>query len=132
MKNHVSHFEIYADDPNALVHFYGTLFEWQFEPPMGPDGYRIVRTVDTDPTTGRPREVGGINGGILKRAEKNGPRVINYITVQSLDLSIDKAQSLGAKLEKKRTAVPSMGWYAILTDPQGNPFALWQSDSNAK
>jgi len=28
--------------------------------------------------------------------------------------------------------VPGMGWFAMLIDPQGNPFALWQSDSNAK
>jgi predicted enzyme related to lactoylglutathione lyase len=25
-----------------------------------------------------------------------------------------------------------MGWYAILADPQGNPFALWQPDAAAK
>ncbi|HVX97451.1 MAG TPA: VOC family protein [Polyangia bacterium] len=131
MKNHVSHFEIYADDPDALVRFYSALFDWKIELPMGPDDYRLVRTVDTDPTNGRPREVGGINGGILKRSQKNGPRVIHYITVDELDGAVDKAQSLGARLEKKRTAVPRMGWYALLTDPQGNPFALWQTDSNA-
>jgi len=28
--------------------------------------------------------------------------------------------------------VPGMGWFAMLIDPQGNHFALWQSDSNAK
>jgi len=28
--------------------------------------------------------------------------------------------------------VPGMGWFAMLIDPQGNPFAMWQSDSNAK
>jgi predicted enzyme related to lactoylglutathione lyase len=27
--------------------------------------------------------------------------------------------------------VPSMGWYAVCTDPQGNDFGLWQNDSNA-
>jgi predicted enzyme related to lactoylglutathione lyase len=25
-----------------------------------------------------------------------------------------------------------MGWFSILSDPQGNPFAMWQTDSAAK
>jgi predicted enzyme related to lactoylglutathione lyase len=25
-----------------------------------------------------------------------------------------------------------MGWFAMLTDPQGNMFALWQTDPDAK
>jgi len=24
-----------------------------------------------------------------------------------------------------------MGWFAILSDPEGNPFALWQTDKAA-
>jgi hypothetical protein len=32
---------------------------------------------------------------------------------------------------KPKTAVPNMGWFAMLTDPQGNGFAMWQSDSKA-
>jgi predicted enzyme related to lactoylglutathione lyase len=33
---------------------------------------------------------------------------------------------------KGKAPVPGMGWFAMLVDPQGNPFALWQSDKNAK
>jgi uncharacterized protein len=32
---------------------------------------------------------------------------------------------------KEKAAVPGMGWFAILSDPEGNPFALWQSDKTA-
>jgi len=27
--------------------------------------------------------------------------------------------------------VPAMGWFAQLTDPEGNAFAIWETDSNA-
>ena len=131
MKNHLSHFEIYADDPDALAGFYGKLFDWKIEAPPGMGGYLLVRTIDVD-AKGRAAQPGGINGGIVKRPDKNAPRVINYITVESVDGAIERAQGLGAKLHKAKAPVPGMGWYAILSDPQGNPFALWQADAAAK
>jgi predicted enzyme related to lactoylglutathione lyase len=27
--------------------------------------------------------------------------------------------------------VPKVGWYAVVADPEGNIFALWQHDRNA-
>jgi len=33
---------------------------------------------------------------------------------------------------KEKSPVPGMGWFAMLIDPQGTPFAIWQSDSGAK
>jgi predicted enzyme related to lactoylglutathione lyase len=130
VKNNLIHFEIYADDPAALGKFYSSLFEWKIEAPPSMDGYLTVRTVEVD-AQGRP-ESPGINGGILKRPDKNAPRVINYVNVASVDAAVERAQGLGAKLHKNRSPVAGMGWYAILSDPQGNPFAVWQTDSSAK
>jgi uncharacterized protein len=132
-KNSVAHFEIYADDPDKLQQFYTSLFDWTIErmPVPGMD-YRLIKTVDTD-AKGMPTQTGGINGGLMKRpAGYEGKAYVNYVNVESLDASVDRAQQLGAKLMKGRAAVPGMGWFAMLVDPQGNPFALWQSDSNAK
>jgi predicted enzyme related to lactoylglutathione lyase len=36
-KNSVAHFEIYADDPDALGKFYTSLFDWTIEPMAGMD-----------------------------------------------------------------------------------------------
>ncbi len=130
-KNSVAHFEIYADDPDALGKFYTSLFDWMIEPMAGMD-YRLIRTVDTD-AKGMPSQAGGINGGMMKRpAGYEGRAWINYVNVESLDASVDRAQKLGAKVMKGKSPVPGMGWFAMLIDPQGNPFAMWQSDSNAK
>ena len=41
-KNSVAHFEIYADDPDALGKFYTSLFDWTIEPMAGMD-YRLIR-----------------------------------------------------------------------------------------
>lgn len=130
-KNSVVHFEIYADDPDKLGQFYTSLFDWTLEPMPGMD-YRLIKTVETD-AKGRPSQAGGINAGILKRpAGSEGRAWINYVNVESLEAAIGRAQKLGATVMKGKSSVPGMGWFAMLTDPQGNPFAIWQSDPNAK
>ncbi len=129
-KNPVVHFEIYADNPEKLAQFYSSLFDWSFEPVPGMD-YRMVKTAETDAKgmTTQP----GINGGLVKRPagyDVNAP--VNYVNVDSLDASVKRAQDLGAKVTKDRTAVPGMGWFTMLIDPQGNHFAMWQQDAGAK
>jgi predicted enzyme related to lactoylglutathione lyase len=129
-KNSVSHFEIYADDPGKLQTFYSSLFDWTFEAVPSMD-YTLVKTVETaDAGLTQP---GGINGGMVKRPEGFDARApVNYVNVESLDTSVTKAQQLGARVTKPKAAVPGMGWFAMLTDPQGNHFAMWQMDKNAK
>jgi predicted enzyme related to lactoylglutathione lyase len=130
-KNSVAHFEIYADDPDTLGQFYKNLFDWNIDPIPGMD-YHWIKTVDTD-AKGAPTQPGGINGGMMKRPEGyNGHAWINYVSVDSLDAYVDHAQKLGAKVMKSKTPVPGMGWFAMLVDPQGNEFALWQTDSSAQ
>lgn len=130
-KNAVAHFEIYADDPDALAKFYTNLFDWKIEPVPGMD-YRMVHTTDTD-AQGHPTSAGGINGGIAKRPagyEMNG--AANYVTVESIEATVDKAKKLGARVTREKMAVPGMGWFAMFMDPQGNHFAIWKADRNAK
>ena len=130
-KNPVVHFEIYADDPDKLVRFYTSLFDWTSESIPGMD-YRLIKTVDTD-AKGMPSQAGGINGGIMKRPEGyEGHSWINYVHVESLEAAIDRAKKLGATVMKGKTPVPGMGWFAMLTDPQESPFALWEMDPEAK
>ena len=130
-KNSVVHFEIYSDDPDRLGQFYTSLFDWSIEEMPAMD-YGWIKTAETD-AKGMPTEPGRINGGILKRPEGyNGPAWVNYVSVESIDAHVERAKNLGAKLMKGKTPVPGMGWFAFLNDPQGNTFALWQSDSKAK
>ena len=42
-----------------------------------------------------------------------------------------KAEGLGAKILMPKRPVPEMGWFAQLTDPEGNIFAIWQTDPKA-
>jgi predicted enzyme related to lactoylglutathione lyase len=126
----VVHFEIPADDPDKLSRFYGDLFGWQIQKvPMENGEYHMASTVETD-EQGMPTQAGAINGGIYKRQSPE-QRPVNYVNVESVDEYVRKATDLGAHLLLGKTPVPGMGYLAQLTDPQGNPFGVWQTDPNA-
>jgi predicted enzyme related to lactoylglutathione lyase len=129
-RNQVAHFEIYGDDPGKLTQFYTSLFDWKAEPV--PDmSYTLIKTVETD-AKGTPTQPGGINGGLMKRPAPELRGFINYVNVESVDGALERAQKLGAKVMRSRSPVPGMGWFAMLLDPQGNPFAVWENDPKAK
>jgi len=56
---------------------------------------------------------------------------VHYVNVDSLDQAVARVQQLGGAVLRPKTAVPKTAWYAVLADPQGNIFAVWQPDSNA-
>jgi len=130
-KNNVAHFEIYANDPRKLGQFYTSLFDWQLEPMAGMN-YTHVKTVDTDKDN-HPTTPGGINGGLMERPQGFTPKAwVSYVNVASVDDTVAHAKTLGAHVSKPKSAVPGMGWFAMLTDPEGNEFAVWQPDKQAK
>jgi uncharacterized protein len=131
-KNSVAHFEIYADDPDTLAKFYTSLFDWKIETVPGMD-YRMVQTTDTDAEGHPTSAAGAINGGIARRPagyQMNG--AANYVMVDSIEGTVEKAKKLGARVTRDKMPVPGMGWFAMFIDPQGNHFAIWKADPNAK
>src|SRR5262245_4383393 len=129
VKHGVVHFEIYGEDPDTLAIFYSRLFGWTIEAVPGMD-YRFIKTVDTD-AKGMPTVPGSINGGLMTRPVPDARFWVSYVNVESVEASLRQARELGATVARGKSAVPGMGWFAIITDPQGNPFGLWQADANA-
>jgi predicted enzyme related to lactoylglutathione lyase len=121
----VTHFEIHASRPQALIDFYGALFDWKFH--GGPDYWQI------DTGAGDPP---GLNGGLIPRrgpAALDGQAVnafICTIDVEALDGSLAKALSLGASLALPKMTVPGVGWLAYVKDPDANLLGLMQRDAS--
>jgi uncharacterized protein len=128
----VVHFEIPADDPEKLVGFYKQLFGWEVDK-MDMEGmpYWSIRTGPMDETTMMPKEPGYIGGGMAKRISPQ-QHAVNYVNVEDVNQYVQKAQSLGAQVSQPRMAVPGMGYFAHLVDPEGNTFGVWQNDMGAK
>jgi predicted enzyme related to lactoylglutathione lyase len=118
----VTHFEIYAEEPVKLADFYRGLFGWPLDKVMGVDYWRI----QTGPT-----DASGFDGGLTYRPIPGLRSWVHYVNVESLDEAVAKAQHLGAEVLRPKTAVPKTAWYALLADPEGNVFAIWQADPTA-
>ena len=130
MSHGVVHFEIPATDPEKLSQFYTSLFGWKIEKmPMEGMDYYVTSTVETD-EQGMPKEPGAINGGISPRMSPD-QKPANYVNVESVEEYAGKAKELGATLVMDKMPVPGMGWFAMLIDPEGNTFGLWQNDTSA-
>ena len=128
MDHTVVHFEIPADDPERAVRFYRELFGWEIKHMGGPMDYWLLETVPTD-GEGMPIRQ-GVNGGLMRRMMP-GQVPVNYIAVDDVDEFARKAERLGAKVIVPKMPVPGMGWFAQLTDTEGNIFAIWQHDMAA-
>jgi uncharacterized protein len=115
--NRVVHFEIPADQPEALTKFYHEVFGWEFRkaPIPGPE-YWLADTGTDGP---------GINGAVMQRQDPQQPWM-NYVQIPSIDATIAKAKSLGAEVALPKTAVPGVGAFAAIKDPQGNICGLWE------
>jgi predicted enzyme related to lactoylglutathione lyase len=118
--NRVVHFEIPANQPEALTKFYGELFGWKFQkaPIPGPE-YWLADTGSEGP---------GINGAVMQRQHPQQPWM-NYVDVASIDDTIAAATKLGAQIALPKTSVPGVGAYAAIIDPQGNICGLWEQSS---
>jgi predicted enzyme related to lactoylglutathione lyase len=127
--NPVAHFEIYGDNPTKLGDFYKKVFGWNIEAVPGME-YWMIRTVNTN-EKGAPTEPGGINGGLMKRPNPDARSWLNYVTVASLDAAVKQVQGAGGQVMRPKSAVPKMGWFAIVADPEMNVFGIWQDDPNA-
>jgi predicted enzyme related to lactoylglutathione lyase len=123
MTTAVTHFEIYAEQPAALADFYRDLFGWRVEQAPGVDYWRIETAPGAAPGAAK-----GIGGGLLFRPIP-GPRSwVHYLHVPSLEQTVERLVALGGAVVRPKSAVPKTAWYAVVSDPQGNIFALWQAD----
>lgn len=114
--NHIlCHFEIPADDVEALADFYRQLFGWSIEPLGEHPGYLAIRT-GPEPAVG---------GGMMARQHPQH-QPTNYILVEDVETYLAKAVTLGAVALMPRTEIPGIGTFALIADPSGNCLGLFQ------
>ncbi len=119
MLNTVCFFEVPVDDFDSAQRFYGELFKWTFEKIPGPFRYYKINMGSA-----------AIKGGMTARQDPQHTPV-NYVQVDSVQESLEKAQRLGAQVVVPRRSVPGTGWFAVILDPNGNRIGMWQEDSSA-
>jgi uncharacterized protein len=121
--NKVVHFEIPYDDRERAGKFYEGVFGWQLKdvPNMN---YTMARTSEVDEDN-MPKEKGVINGGLWKREGVGAPIVV--IDVPSIDDHLQKIEQAGGKVVMPKAVVGEMGYYARVSDTEGNVIGIWEN-----
>jgi predicted enzyme related to lactoylglutathione lyase len=69
----------------------------------------------------------GVNGGLYCKKDAQDPanaQQMNYIWVESVDEYSKKIEKLGGKIKVPKMEIPSLRWWALGLDPEGNIFGL--------
>jgi uncharacterized protein len=107
-------------DVEAARHFYAAVLGWSYvggDPAFG--GYLIGQTKGLD--------AGGIGPAMDPSAP---PRWTTYFAADDADATATKVAAAGGSIVAAPMDVGPMGRLAIATDPQGQPFGLWQAGQN--
>jgi predicted enzyme related to lactoylglutathione lyase len=110
-------------DPDAARSFYGGLFGWEFEdamPPGSPAKYFVARIRGGDVAA-----VGSIPEGLPATAMWN-----TYIWVDDAEETAAKARAAGGGVAMPPFDVMEAGRMAVLTDPEGADFCVWQPNNH--
>jgi uncharacterized protein len=113
--------EVLTPDPKAALGFYGALFDWEYMGPgpmaSHPQGQYYVAQV-------RGRDVAGI--GCLPDTY-TPPGWATHIRVENSDQASQRAKSAGGSILKESFDVPPVGRMAVLADPMGAVFCVWEA-----
>ena len=104
------------------MEFYRELFGWRVEKAEGADYWRIAIAAEAAPLAG---------GGIARRPPFSQAGWMNFVEVDSLDNALAAAERLGGAVLKEKTATPRTAWHAVIADPAGNSFLIWEPDPHA-
>ena len=107
-------------DPEAATAFYGGVFGWEFEdaiPPGSEGRYCIARLGGGDVAA-----VGSIPVGAPQMASWN-----TYVWVESADETASKVVEAGGKVLTEPFEVMEHGRMAVVADPEGAAFCIWQA-----
>ena len=117
--------ELGTTDQTAAKEFYTSLFGWQFsDSDMGPMGtYTIFKRDGVDVAALYTLEPKMREMGVP-------PNWGAYVTVEDADAAAAKAASLGATVINGPFDVMEHGRMAVIQDPQGAVFCVWQAKSH--
>ena len=110
--------ELITRDPKAALSFYNRLFGWSSK--LGTDGGGEYHEL----SNGRHPQ-----GGIMALRPEMGnmpPAWTPYFGVENCDAAAKKATQLGGRVYMQPTDIPKVGRFAVIADPQGAVFDIYQ------
>ena len=109
-----------AQDPAAAQEFYGSLFGWSFEhDDNGGMPYITLKAGE--------QAIGGMYQLMDEQKEQGvPPHWLGYVKVEELEPTLAKVGEHGGVVVMEPCEVPDHGRLAVVQDPTGATFAMWQ------
>jgi hypothetical protein len=120
----IGYFEIPADDVGRAKKFYSSLLGWEISP-TGMPGSVSPEMEYQDVKCGEPKE-GTLSMGGMYRRQMPGSPIIIYAMVEDIDRVLSRVEKLGGKIWVPKMKVEGVGEVAVLGDPEGNGFGVWE------
>ncbi len=117
MANPFTYVELHSKNPDQALTFYRSLFDWKLSAPQAtPVGPY------TEIATGEGLEAGAMT------AQGDAPsHWLIYIRVPELNAHVKRARELGGRVLVEPGLVPDVGWFAVIQDPAGATFGMFQA-----
>jgi predicted enzyme related to lactoylglutathione lyase len=113
MAGSIVHFEINTKDAARAKRFYTSLFGWKYKDSEIPGiEYYVIDGIEP--------------GGAINPMDGQKSPVV-YFGTDNIDETLRKVKDNGGKAGDKQP-IPTQGYFAVCTDPDGNSFSLFQSD----
>ncbi|TFV65093.1 UNVERIFIED_ORG: VOC family protein [Bacillus sp. AZ43] len=109
--------DIGVPDVEAAKVFYSTLFGWQYTGGAAESGGYLNAEKDG-------RRVAGV---APQQDPDDPPRWTTYFATDDAAAAVDRVRAAGGRVLVAPMEVGPVGTFAILLDPQGNVFGLWQA-----
>ncbi len=111
----IAHVEIPATDLDRESLFLKKVFGWEFKA-FG-KGYLLFNNHK------------GIMVGLRKvESVTVGDTIVFHVNITNIDEVLKKAKENSGKVKREKTVIPAMGWYALITDPDGSTIGLYQKN----
>lgn len=118
--------ELATTDSEGAKKFYTQLFGWDYvDNPIGPDMVYTMLKLNG-------KDVGALYK-LMAEQQTQGvpPNWLSYVFTANADESVEKAKAAGATVIKEAFDVFTVGRMAVIQDPTGAVFALWQAGTHA-
>src|SRR5919199_1048247 len=113
--------DLATTDPAGAKAFYGELFGWEAEDmPVGEAGTYTMLHLDGDEVCALTELDAG------RREQGMPPHWSSYVSVEDADATVARARELGATVYGEAFDVFDAGRMAVIQDPVGTVFAVWQ------
>ena len=112
-------YEDMTKDPRGAIAFYSDVVGWKTEPFKGNADYVMW--------VSKQGPLGGVMRPSEEQARAGAPNSwMAHVQVEDVDVTATRARQLGGRVHAEPSDIPTVGRFAVITDPQGAAISIFK------